>query len=237
MDKFDLPVWSSDDVTSLLLIDFDAATGITNLLKFLIQNKGYVKDSTMDLMFVISSVVLFGQNNHVFKDAERIVSIATEFCLIDTVKDNQTLEAIGLSDNSVLYLALQDETDAALEAAVCLSAKKGSVMQETAIRPAISLYGRWEDRSIGILDLILTKGKRRIRISELRDMAVGSDLDLQTDLEFVDFIRKLCTVGLLDTTINKKGSATVSINEEAAGLFLVFSGNVDLAKTLVTAKS
>ncbi len=56
MDKFDLPVWSSDDVTSLLLIDFDAATGITNLLKFLIQNKGYVKDSTMDLMFVISSV-------------------------------------------------------------------------------------------------------------------------------------------------------------------------------------
>ena len=50
MDKFDLPVWSSDDVTSLLLIDFDAAIGITNLLKFLIQNNGYVKDSTMDLM-------------------------------------------------------------------------------------------------------------------------------------------------------------------------------------------
>ena len=118
MDKFDLPVWSSDDVTSLLLIDLDATIGITNLLKFLIQNKGYVKDSTMDLMFVISSVVLFGQDNHIFKDAEKIVSLATEFCLVDTVYDNQTLEAIGLSDNSVLYLALQDETDAALEAAV-----------------------------------------------------------------------------------------------------------------------
>ena len=85
MDKFDLPVWSSDDVTSLLLIDFDAAIGITNLLKFLIQNNGYVKDSTMDLMFVISSVVLFGQNNNLFKDAEKVVSLATEFCLVDTV--------------------------------------------------------------------------------------------------------------------------------------------------------
>jgi len=236
MDKFDLPVWTSDDVTSLLLIDLDATVGINNLLKFLIQNKGHVQDSTMDLMFVVSSVILFGQNNHVFKDAEKIVSIATEFCLVDTVSSNQTLEAIGLSDNSVLYLALQDETDAALEAAVCLSKKKGSVMQESTIRPALSLYGNWEDRSINILDLILTKGKRRIRISELRDMAIGSDLDLQTDLEFVDFIRKLCAVGLLDTTINKKGSATVSINEEAAGLFLVFSGNVDLAKTLVSSK-
>jgi len=236
MDKFDLPVWSSDDVTSLLLIDFDATVGITNLLKFLIQNKGYVKDSTMDLMFVISSVVLFGQDNHVFKDAEKIVSLATEFCLIDTVKDNQTLEAIGLSDNSVLYLALQDETDAALEAAVCLSQKKGSVMQDSAIRPALSLYGSWEDRSISILDLILTKGKTRIRISELRDIVSASDLDFHTDLEYVDFIRKLCTVGLLDININKKGTAVVSINEQSAGLFLVFSGNVDLAKTLVNAR-
>jgi hypothetical protein len=38
-------------------------------------------------------------------------------------------------------------------------------------------------------------------------------------------------------TINKKGDSIISINEEAAGLFLVFSGNVDLAKTLVTVKS
>ena len=237
MDKFDLPVWSSDDVTSLMLIDFDAAVGINNLLKFLIQNNGYVKDSTMDLMFVISSVVLFGQDNHVFKDAEKIVSLATEFCLIDTVSDNQTLEAIGLSDNSVLYLALQDETDAALEASVCLSKKKGSVMQEEAIRPSLALYGNWEDRAINILDLILTNGKTRIRISELRDIVFASDLVFHTDLEYVDFIRKLCTIGLLDININKKGTAIVSIKEEAAGLFLVFSGNVDLAKTLVNTRS
>ena len=237
MDKFDLPVWSSDDITSLLLIDFDATIGITNLLKFLIQNKGYVKDSTMDLMFVISSVVLFGQDNHIFKNAEKIVSLATEFCLVDTVYDNQTLEAVGLSDNSVLYLALQDETDAALEAAVCLSQKKGSVMQDGAIRPALSLYGSWEDKSISILDLILTKGKTRIRISELRDIVSTSDLDFHTDLEYVDFIRKLCTIGLLDININKKGNAVISINEQSAGLFLVFSGNVDLAKTLVNART
>ncbi len=237
MDKFDLPVWTSDDVTSLLLIDYDATIGISNLLKFLIQNEGHVEDSTMDLMLVISSVVLFGQENHIFKDAEKVVSLAAEFCLVDTVSDNQTLEAIGLSDNSVLYLALHDETDAALEAAVCLSNKKGSIMQETLIRPALSLYGHWEENAISILNLILTKGQTRIRISELRDMVFGSELDLHTDLEFVDFVRKLCTIGLLDMTINKKGNAIVSINEEAAGLFLVFSGNVDLAKTLVTSKS
>ena len=236
MDKFDLPVWTSDDVTSLLLIDYDATIGISNLLKFLIQNDGHVEDSTVDLMFVISSVVLFGQENHIFKDAEKIVSLAAEFCLVDTVSDNQTLEAIGLSDNSVLYLALHDETDAALEAAVCLSNKKGSIMQEASIRAALSLYGYWEENAISILNLILTKGRTRIRISELRDMVFGSELNLHTDLEFVDFVRKLCTIGLLNMTINKKGNAIVSINEEAAGLFLVFSGNVDLAKTLVTSK-
>jgi len=236
MDKFDLPVWTSDDVTSLLLIDYDATIGISNLLKFLVQNDGHVEDSTVDLMFVISSVVLFGQENHIFKDAEKIVSLAAEFCLVDTVSDNQTLEAIGLSDNSVLYLALHDETDAALEAAVCLSNKKGSIMQEASIRAALSLYGYWEENAISILNLILTKGRTRIRISELRDMVFGSELNLHTDLEFVDFVRKLCTIGLLNMTINKKGNAIVSINEEAAGLFLVFSGNVDLAKTLVTSK-
>ena len=88
-----------------------------------------------------------------------------------------------------------------------------------------------------ILQLILTKGKTSIRITELRDIVFGSDLHLETDIEFVDFVRKLCAVGLLDMAINKKGDSIISINEEAAGLFLVFSGNVDLAKTLVTVKS
>jgi len=236
MDNFDLPVWSSDDVTALLLIDFDAVVGISNLLKFLIQNKGYVKDSTMDLMLVLSSVVLFGQGSHVFKNADKVLSLATEFCLVDTVMDNKTLEAVGLSDNSVLFLALHDETDAALEAAVCLSSKKGSILQEPKIRPALSLFGDWEDRAADTLQLILTEGKTSIRITELRDIVFGSNLQLETDLEFVDFIRKLCTIGLLDMVINKKGDSIISINEEAAGLFLVFSGNVDLAKTLVTVK-
>ena len=40
----------------------------------------------------------------------------------------------------------------------------------------------------------------------------------------------------LNTSIDKSGIAYVEINEEAAGLFLVLCGHVDLAREIANAK-
>jgi len=224
--------WSSDDINSLLVIDPDAIVGIKNLLFFIVDNHGVVRDKTMDLMLAINSVVQFGQDNYYFKDAEKVVSLASEFCLVDCRKDKQVLEAIGLADNSVLFLAIHGEEDWALEAALCLTGRRKSIMQDETIRPSLCLFGYWEKTSVSLLKTVLTTGGLSVKISELRQNAEEEGLVFESDLEFVDCLRSLCEVGLFSTRIDKSGVAHVDINEEAAGLFLVLCGHVDLAREI-----
>jgi len=228
--------WSSDDIDALLIIDPDAIVGIKNLLFFLIDNKGVAKDKSMDLMLVINSVVQFGQDNFYFKNAEKVVSLASEFCLVDCRKDQQVLEAIGLADNSVLFLAIHDEDDWALEAALCLVNRRGSIMQNEITRPSLCLFGYWERTAVSLLKTVLTTGGLSVNISELRKNAEQEKLVFESDLEFVDCLRNLCEVGLFSTRIDKSGVAHVDIVEEAAGLFLVLCGHVDLARELANCR-
>ena len=173
--------WSSDDINSLLVIDPDAIVGIKNLLFFIVDNHGVVRDKTMDLMLAINSVVQFGQDNYYFKDAEKVVSLASEFCLVDCRKDKQVLEAIGLADNSVLFLAIHGEEDWALEAALCLTGRRKSIMQDETIRPSLCLFGYWEKTSVSLLKTVLTTGGLSVKISELRQNAEEEGLVFESD--------------------------------------------------------
>lgn len=232
-DDFDsFESWSSDDIKSLLTIDPDAVVGIKNLLFFLIDNEGVIKDSRMDLMLHINSVVQFGQDNFYFKNAEKVVSLASEYCLVDSRKDKQVLEAIGLADNSVLFLAIHGEEDAALDAAMCLSGRRGSLMQDETVRPSLSLFGYWENTAIDLIKSVLTKDSLSAKILELREIAEKEELFFTSDLEYVDCLRSLCEVGLFSTRIDIFGDAYIEIKEEAAGLFLVLCGQVELARKL-----
>jgi len=228
--------WSSDDIDALLVIDPDAIVGIKNLLYFLVDNDGVVKDKNMDLMLAVNSVVQFGQDNYYFKNAEKIVSLASEFCLVDCRKDQQVLEAIGLSDNSVLFLAIHEEDDCALDAALCLRNRRGSIMQDETTLPCLSLFGYWESTAVSLLKTVLINGGLSAKISGLRKKAEQERLVFESDLEFVDCLRNLCEVGLFNTRIDKSGIAHVDIIEEAAGLFLVLCGHVDLARKLADSR-
>tara|TARA_B100001094_G_scaffold316612_1_gene358071 strand:- start:623 stop:1345 length:723 start_codon:yes stop_codon:yes gene_type:complete len=226
---FPIPTWTMDDVEVLEAIDFSFSMGIVELLRFLIAEKGSFTDETLDLTIIVHSVVNALKDQYTFDEAQSIVSVASEFCLIDCLYDNQNLVGMELSDNSILYLALQEEDDLALEAGVCRADVKTSLFYLEPTRPALSLFGHWEDMASELLFCMLTRGKLSDTIgSTYKQMSAI----FRSDLEFVDFVRKMCEVGLISTEIQKSGKATIEIQVVPAGIFLLFSSRTELATKL-----
>lgn len=229
-----IPTWTRDEVVILEAIDDFYAAGIINMLQFLVAEEGAVLDETIDLTLVMHSVVNIHNDKYSFEQTDILLALASEFCLIDSVYDRQVLGGVELLDNAVLYLAIHGEADYALEAAVCLSSNSKSIMQVSAVMPSLSLFGHWEEFAAVIIDCMLTRGTTCSKMSILYSAIETLDVGVDSEVDFVDYIRKLCAVNLLSLEMPKSSEdeASVQLNVQAAGLFLLFSNRVDLAKDL-----
>ncbi len=228
---FPIPTWTMDDVDVLEAIDHSFSTGIVELLRFLIAEEGLILDETLDLTLVVHSLVNRIEDQYTFEEAQSIVSVASEFCLIDCIYDKQILSLVELSDNAVLYLALQEEDDLALEASVCRSKDATSIFYKDKTRPVLSLFGHWEILATGLLFSILTKDKLSDTIGSTYKQ-MSSVFEFKSELDFVDFVRKMCEVGLISTEIQKSGKAIINIEVVSSGIFLLFSSKTELAAKL-----
>lgn len=231
---FPIPSWTSDDVTVLEAIDHRYSQGICYLLSFLIANNGFVDDDTLDLILIFNSVVNLSDQEYSFEETEKLVALASEFCLIDCVYENQVLTLVELRDNAVLYLAINEEHNLALEAGVCLGRKSHSILSNIACRPSLSLFGEWEELAVLILSSMLTRKRTSASIGFLMKHTKKDGLETTSDMEFVDCLRKLCEVGLFSMVVDSDEVAKISIQAQPAGLFLLFSNNTDLAKRLAS---
>ena len=221
-----IPTWTMDDVEVLEAIDPQYASGLVELLRFLIAEEGVFADETLDLTVVIHSLV---EKQYTFDEVQNLVSVASEFCLIDCLYHKQNLEAMELADNAVLLLALQEEDDLALEAALVRSRSMDSLFASTKTRPSLGLFGHWEDLAAELLFCMLTRDTLSDTIGSTYKYMSAT---FKTDIEFVDFIRKMCEIGLVSTEIEGSGKANIKIDPVASGLFLLFSSRTDLAAKL-----
>jgi len=218
---------------SLLLdIEHKTAEGIYEVVKFLIRNEGVVTDATLDLLLVMHSIMNEGYFDYTFDEAESAISVASEFCIINYIKSQQTLEGMELADNSPALCLLLDDYTATLEASLCLSKVKTSPYHDEVMLPSLSLFGPWEDGATVLLKSMLTAGTLSVRIGKLRKDLSKLGLKFDTEVQYVDFIRKITATTLIETKISKRGDAKININVPQAGFFLVFSGNKDLAYRL-----
>lgn len=198
------------------------------------MNEGFVEDDTLDLILVFHSVANWNDDGYSFDEAERIVAVASEFCLIDCVYDNQVLTLVELQDNAVLFLALNEEHESALEAAVCLAKNDRSLLSNTATRPSLALFGVWEETAAYILGSMLTRGVVSDSIGSLMDNTSIDGVTVYSEIEFVDILRKLSAVGLFTVSFKDDGRAMINIEPQPAGLFLLFSNRVEMAKRLAS---
>jgi hypothetical protein len=231
-DEKDLNVWSADDVRVLCSIDAKYIQGMLTSIKYIVSEKGKIKDSPVDLSLLFHSIANASSQRYSFDQTDMLLATASEFCLIDYYKKGQSIEKLTLQDNSVLFLAIHNEADFALDAAVCLSSNQESILADPLIRPTLALFGHWEFAAVAILEIMLTKEKLVDTISNLMMYTTAKELLFKTELEYIDFIRKMCEIGLMSTSISKNGKAFVNINRESAGLFLLFSGRLDMARTI-----
>ena len=229
-----IPTWTLDEVVILESIDDFYSAGIINMLQFLVAEEGAVLDETIDLTLVMHSVVNIHNDKYSFEQTDILLALASEFCLIDSVYDRQVLGGVELLDNAVLYLAIHGEADYALEAAVCLSNNSKSIMQVSAVMPSLSLFGHWEEFAATIIHCMLTHHTTCSKMSILYSAIETLDVGVDSEVDFVDYIRKLCAVNLLSLEMPKSydAEASVQLNVQAAGLFLLFSNRVELAKNL-----
>tara|TARA_R110000803_G_scaffold37598_11_gene81095 strand:- start:16365 stop:17093 length:729 start_codon:yes stop_codon:yes gene_type:complete len=225
------PTWTKDDVIVLEAIDDYYAAGLIRFLGFLVGCEGTLSDSTFDLILVVHSIINPMNEYYSFDDAESLVAVASEFCLVDCEYENQVLSMVELQDNAVLFLAMHGEHNFALDAAVCLSVQASSIMSDRTVLPSLALFGEWEEIATIVLDALLTQGKLRDSIGWLMEETSHTIL-CNSEIEFVGIVRKLCASGLLDVTIGVDDKALVGIEQKAAGLFLLFSGRTEMARTL-----
>lgn len=231
-NDFPVPSWTTTDVEILDSVDEFYRPGLINLLQYVVREQGAVFCDTLDLSLVVHSIANISNDLYSFAHSDSIVAVASEFCLVDCVYDGQVLGGIELKDNAVLFLGINDEPNYALEAAVCLSKSSDSLMRTAATLPTLSLFGHWEDFAVSILTVLLTKCGVSSKISVLHKIVKKLDIGVSTELEFVDCMRKLCAVNLLSVELNDSAEAVVSINVQPAGLFLLFSNRVELARRL-----
>jgi len=206
--------------------------GIINLLKFLVHEKGTVVDATMDLSLVLHSIANMHNDDYSFNRSDTLVALASEFCLIDCIYEGKVLAGVEMLDNAVLFLGLHDEANYALEAAVCLSETASSLLAIPASLPSLSLFGHWEEFAATILACLLTSARGYSKMSTLFKVVEQLDIGVTTEIDFVDHIRKLCAVNLLNLRLNDEGEAFVHINHQPAGLILILSNRSELATRL-----
>lgn len=230
--SFPVPTWTSEDVEVLFSLEPRFVEGALNLISYMVGERGYTQDVTIDLILVFHSIVNLTGGNYSFDDTEAIVALCSEFCMIDCVYENQVLSAVELLDNGVLFLGMHGDSTVAIDAAVCLSERRTSIFSHPATLPSLSLFGIWEEYAVTILDCLLTNKSLSASISFLMKTATAHGLDVSSDIEFIDVLRKLCSVGLFTVSISKSGSADVTIVRQPAGLFLLFSDRVEMARKL-----
>lgn len=229
---YPVPTWTKDDVTVLEAIEPSLYIPLSRLLAFLIGERGLVHDETLDMVLVFNAVINNGKDKYSFDDVEKVLAVASEFCLIDCVYDNQVLSMVELRDNSVLFLAMCEECSLSLEAAVLLSENKKSLLHNSDVRPSLSLFGEWEQIAVELLSSLLTRRSLSASIGTLMSNIEEDGFDVGSEVEFVDLIRKLSAVGLFSVSIDSSERAVVSIEPKPSGLFLLFSGRAEMAKTI-----
>lgn len=225
-------VWTYEDVAVFSTLDTQYIPGITALLQFLIRDEGVIIDETVDLTIVLNSVVNTSGVNYSFDQTESILTLAAEFCLIDTAYEKQTLCGIELLDNSVLFLALIGEVDYAIDAAVCLSRSSRSMMYKHHLLPSLCLFGHWEPLAATMVAAILSFGSTSCRVNDLYKAILKSPVGDISEIEFLSDIQKLCAVHLLKLSKRDDDIPVVSVNIPAAGLFLMFSDRIEVARRL-----
>ncbi len=228
-EDFPFPLWTTKDVEVLESIEHFWSIGIVELLHFLINEDGSFERDKLDISIVLHSVINSLKDQYSFDQVGSLISVASEFCLVNCQYEKQNLTMIEISDNAILYLALQEEDDLALEGALIRSEDDMSIFRNPVTRSALSLFGYWEDLAAELLFCILTR-------CLLHD-TIGSTFNyistIFTDkLEFVDFVRKMCDVGLISTEILETGEAKINIEIPAAGIFLLLSNRSELAVQL-----
>jgi hypothetical protein len=225
-EEYPFPIWTMDDVEVLENIDDFWSIGIVELLHFLINEDGKYEDDTLDITVVIHSVVNSLKDQYSFDEVSGLLSIASEFCLVDCNYHKQNLLSIEISDNAILYLALQEEDELALEGALQRARDLCSIFNNIVTRGALTLFGHLEDQASELLNSMLTR--------DVLDDTIDSTFKyisyMFTDkLAFVDFIRKMCDVGLISTEIQDTGTAKIIIHPPATGIFLLLSNRTELA--------
>ena len=233
-DDLPFPVWTRHDVDLLESIDPDLCFGLTNVVEYLAHNNGILDSRNFDLILLMHAVVNSGGREDIYSlhGTEAIVSVASEFCLIDCLYDRQSLEALELQDNGVLFLAVNEASSAALDAALCLSDRASSVFRYRSVRPCLALFGVWEEFAGTILATLLTLGEVSTKIGFLIEYLKASKMVPLDDVTAMSMLLKLSDVGLFDVYWDDRLDGIISINVEAAGIFLLFSDREDLARQL-----
>lgn len=223
--------WTVEDIAVFSAIDPQYYRGIVALLQFLIRDEGVIIDETIDLTLIMNTVVSSSGVAYTFEQTENVLMVAAEFCLIDTAYDKQNLCGIELLDNSVIFLAMMGDVNSAVDAAVCLSKSSRSRMSDPNLLPSLSLFGEWETIAAAVVAAILSFGSTSCSMSRLYNVISNSSVDVLPEVEFISTIRRLCAVKLLFLS-KHNGEPLVTVNVKSAGLFLLFSERVELARRL-----
>ena len=233
-DDLPFPVWTKHDVDLLEAIDPDYCWGLTNIVEYLTRHNGILDSHNFDLILLMHAVVNSGVREDIYsmQGTEAIVSVASEFCLIDCLYDKQSLEALELQDNGVLYMAVHESSSSALDAAICLSDRESSVFRNRVVRPCLALFGAWEDFAGTILETLLTLGELSTKIGFLIEYLKAAELIPSDDMMAMGMLLKLSDVGLFDVHLDDDLDGVISTNVQAAGIFLLFSDREDLARRL-----
>jgi len=233
-DDIPFPVWTQHDVDLLEAIDPFLLYGLTNVVEYLVTRNGLVDNEKFDLLLLMHAVANKDSREDMYSldETEAVIGVASEFCLVDCLYDRQSLEALELQDNGVLFLAVNESNGAALDAAVCLSARSSSMFRYDAVRPSLALFGEWETISGEILKALLTMGQTSTKIGFLVEYLKASKNIPLDDLLLIGILLKLAEVGLFNIYLDNESDGVLSINTQAAGIFLLFSNREELARRL-----
>lgn len=237
MDQFDFISQSYNknphEESSLLLeIDQRNFEAIHQLIKFLNYNDGVVADSTLDLILVIHSVLNECGMNFSFDDTDSVVSLASEFCIINYIKDGQSLEGIELADNSPMLCLIADDYDSIIDSAIILSQRKSSFYSDKVTLAAMSLYGHWEEGALCLTRSVIKSGRLHAPVDTMRSSMESLGFLFESDLQYVDFINKLSDTHLIKKSVSKSGVGKITLNPSSAGMFLVLGGHSQEAHRL-----